>query len=205
MLVEPCGAIRATGVHLDHVIDRIGEDALVDLVGPQALPPMLRAIAPTSAGEGPVRLRLQPTLTLNESITVVEMVFTELPIDVGFGAVIVQLVEATTSNGETTWRDGHFREAELESALRRIHDLVLQFRSHHGLGEDDLPTIAEPLPDSLSRRRHQVATAVLGGASVKDIADQFGLSPHTIRNHLKVVYRQLGVSSRAELQRRFHS
>ncbi|TFH20323.1 MAG: LuxR family transcriptional regulator [Acidimicrobiales bacterium] len=78
------------------------------------------------------------------------------------------------------------------------------FRSHQGLDEDDLPTIAEPLPDSLSSRRHEVATAVLGGASVKDIAVQLGLSPHTIRNHLKVVYRQLGVSSRAELQRRFH-
>lgn len=142
---------------------------------------------------------------LDDILTVGELVFTKVPIDVADGgSVVVQFVEAAPTDGATAGHDQPSRDAELESALRRIHDLILQFRSRSGLVEDDLPTIAEPLPDSLSRRRRQVASAVLTGKSVKDIADEFELSPHTIRNHLKVVYRQLGVSSRAELQRRFH-
>ena len=205
VLVDPSGAIRAIGVRFDDVVDRICENSLVLLVGPQEGSTVLRAIEATARGEGPIRLLLRPAFVLDASITVTEMVFTRMPIDrADGGSVIVQLVEATTWGGEIASCDDRSSQAELESALRRIHDLILQFRSHTGLVEDDLPTIAEPLPESLSKRRRQVATAVLSGKTVKDIADAFDLSPHTIRNHLKVVYRQLGVNSRAELQRRFH-
>ena len=204
VLVEPCGAIRAAGVRLDRV-DRIRDGTLVDLVVERERSTVLRAVGVTAGGEGPIRLPLRDALTLDENITIAEMVFTKLPIDVAHGgSVIVQLVEATPSNWQTAPHDDSSRAAELESALRRIHDLILQFKSQSGDAEDLLPTIAEPLPDLLSVRRRQVAIAVLGGKAVTDIAAEFDLSPHTIRNHLKAVYRELGVSSHAELQRRFH-
>jgi DNA-binding CsgD family transcriptional regulator len=178
---------------------------LADLVVERERSTVLRAVGVTAGGEGPIRLPLYDAVTLDENITIAEMVFTKLPIDVAHGgSVIVQLVEVTTSSCQTAPHDDSSRVAELESALRRIHNLILQFESQSGGGKDCLPTIAEPLPDSMSVRRRQVATAALRGKAVTDIAAEFDLSPHTIRNHLKVVYRQLGVSSRAELQRRFH-
>jgi DNA-binding NarL/FixJ family response regulator len=53
--------------------------------------------------------------------------------------------------------------------------------------------------NSLSRREVQVAESAVQGFSNKQIADQFGLSDHTVKNYLSRVFNKLGVSSRAEL------
>jgi DNA-binding NarL/FixJ family response regulator len=53
-------------------------------------------------------------------------------------------------------------------------------------------------PCALSRRELQVLQMVAAGASVAEVAVQLRLSPHTVRNHLKGVYRKLGVRSRVE-------
>jgi len=51
----------------------------------------------------------------------------------------------------------------------------------------------------LTPRELQIITAVVEGASNKEIGEQFGLSTQTVKNHLSSIYDKLGVSSRLEL------
>src|SRR5450755_1424520 len=53
--------------------------------------------------------------------------------------------------------------------------------------------------DQLSRRELQVAEHAAQGESKKQIADQLGLSEHTVKNYLFHVFEKLGVSNRFEL------
>jgi len=53
--------------------------------------------------------------------------------------------------------------------------------------------------DPLSSREREVATAYATGQSYKEIARGLGLSPATVRTHLRTVYRKLGVTSKIEL------
>ncbi len=53
-------------------------------------------------------------------------------------------------------------------------------------------------PNPLSRREMEVVRRVAAGRSVREMAGDLRLSPHTIRNHLKSAYRKLGVHSQAE-------
>jgi DNA-binding NarL/FixJ family response regulator len=49
-----------------------------------------------------------------------------------------------------------------------------------------------------SRREVQVLQLIVGGHDVRAAAAHLRLSPHTIRNHLKSIYRKLGVGGRVE-------
>ncbi len=51
----------------------------------------------------------------------------------------------------------------------------------------------------LSPRERQVMLLLLGGDSRKQVARKLTLSEHTVADYLKVIYRKLNVSSRAEL------
>ena len=53
--------------------------------------------------------------------------------------------------------------------------------------------------DSLSDREREVLAHLVVGERVPAIAELLHISPHTVRNHLKSVYRQLGVGSQSEL------
>jgi two-component system nitrate/nitrite response regulator NarL len=53
--------------------------------------------------------------------------------------------------------------------------------------------------DQLSRREFQIAEHAAQGESNKQIADQLGLSEHTVKNYLFHVFEKLGVANRIEL------
>lgn len=55
-----------------------------------------------------------------------------------------------------------------------------------------------PDPFALSRREHQVLQLLVAGGTIRGISRDLVLSPHTVRNHLKGIYRKLGVHGRAE-------
>ncbi len=59
--------------------------------------------------------------------------------------------------------------------------------------------------DQLSRREREVAQAYAKGQSYKEIARGLGLSPATVRTHLRTVYRKLGVTSKIELSQALQS
>lgn len=48
--------------------------------------------------------------------------------------------------------------------------------------------------DSLSERQRQLAVMVRCGYTNKEIAQQLGISPLVVRNHLRNVYRTLGIT-----------
>jgi DNA-binding CsgD family transcriptional regulator len=53
--------------------------------------------------------------------------------------------------------------------------------------------------NELSPRQRQVLVRVMSGDGVKQIAQVLSLSPHTVNDHLKDIYRRFGVGGRAEL------
>jgi len=55
------------------------------------------------------------------------------------------------------------------------------------------------LLDALTPRELDIVAALVDGATNREIAAQFGISPQTVKNHLSVVFEKLGVSTRLEL------
>jgi DNA-binding CsgD family transcriptional regulator len=58
---------------------------------------------------------------------------------------------------------------------------------------------------ALTPRQREVATYAAAGATAPEIARAMGISPHTVRVHLRAVYAQLGIGSRAELATLLHA
>ena len=75
---------------------------------------------------------------------------------------------------------------ETRGAVRRLHTAVDQ-----------------PDYSALSTRELDVARELLGGHSIKAIADRLGISPYTARNHAGNIYRKLDIGGRRELQASF--
>ncbi|MDJ0924598.1 MAG: LuxR C-terminal-related transcriptional regulator [Acidimicrobiia bacterium] len=96
------------------------------------------------------------------------------------------------------------RKRELEDAMRRIADEVAR------AGLTGSTSTVEPAPshpdlELLSRRERDVVTHLLQGHRVVSIAELLEVSEHTVRNHLKSIFRKLGVHSQAELVDRLHN
>lgn len=56
-----------------------------------------------------------------------------------------------------------------------------------------------PGMERLTPREQQVLTALLAGQRVPSIARALGISPNTVRNHLKSIFHKLHVHSQAQL------
>ena len=65
------------------------------------------------------------------------------------------------------------------------------------IGRSTVPL--DPLAASLAPRVRQTLDELLAGRSEKEIANQLGLSPHTVHVYVRTIYRRYRVSSRAEL------
>src|SRR5262249_8774600 len=61
----------------------------------------------------------------------------------------------------------------------------------------------EPCPSKLAPRARQVLKCLLEGDGDKQVAVRLALSPYTVNQYTKVIYRHFGVSSRAELLARW--
>jgi DNA-binding NarL/FixJ family response regulator len=94
--------------------------------------------------------------------------------------------------------------------LRSIMDLPVEHTDAGRKGTADqndatdpsLPhTIQLERPASLAPREWEVARALVRGQRMPDLARTLGISVHTARNHLRSVFRKLGVRSQAELMR----
>lgn len=57
----------------------------------------------------------------------------------------------------------------------------------------------EDMLDHLGARQRETLMHLCSGASEKEIAARIGRSHHTVHSYVKTIYRQLGVTSRAEL------
>ncbi len=111
-----------------------------------------------------------------------------------------QSVEATLAAGA----DGYLiKDAEPELLHFRIERLIAHEPSLS-------PAIArmvlsrfrpseQPADDPLTEREREVLSLVGRGLRAKEVAEQLQISSHTVRDHLKSIYRKLDVSSRAEV------
>jgi DNA-binding CsgD family transcriptional regulator len=106
-------------------------------------------------------------------------------------------------------------ESHAQHLARRTWALeatLLQIRTElQSLRDDDAPNRADrdesrssPLPVDLPARQRDVAAMILQGRSIEQIATELDLSPHTVRNHLRMVFRRTGVHSRAAFVARYH-
>lgn len=84
------------------------------------------------------------------------------------------------------------RQHQLEQAFREI-DLVLRRYASSQNGERSVQL------DHLRPRERQILDLLLAHRRVPAIAQALGISAHTVRNHLKNLYRRAGVHSQQEL------
>jgi DNA-binding NarL/FixJ family response regulator len=101
---------------------------------------------------------------------------------------------------------------EVERALRERRETLDSLSSAPPAAaesaEEELPGLSglelrHPAVAHLTRREQEVLMRVLMGDDVSAIGSALFISPHTVRNHLKAIYRKLDVRSRVELVVRF--
>lgn len=90
------------------------------------------------------------------------------------------------------------RVAALEHGMQRIADLVKELGLVTPESGHHRPEV-EAILAQLSSRERQIVELLLASRRVPGIAATLGISPHTVRNHLKAVFRKLGVHSQEEL------
>jgi DNA-binding NarL/FixJ family response regulator len=61
------------------------------------------------------------------------------------------------------------------------------------------PAYYPPSVEQLSVAQLRVLDLLLAGHAEKGVASNLEISPHTVHNHVKEIYRKMGVSSRPEL------
>ena len=64
---------------------------------------------------------------------------------------------------------------------------------------EEFEHIREPHNDiPLSRRESEILQKVAYGATVKEVARELGISPHTVKTHLERIYEKLGANDKAQ-------
>jgi DNA-binding NarL/FixJ family response regulator len=63
----------------------------------------------------------------------------------------------------------------------------------------------DDVSERLSPREREILNAVAAGQRVASIAQTLHISPHTVRNHLKAIFRKVGVHSQVELLGHLHA
>lgn len=96
--------------------------------------------------------------------------------------------------------------AGYQEMLRRLEDTVARFSgagtpAPRRVTPEPVVRPAEPslLEERLTPRELEVVRALVAGHRPGEIAEQMCVSRHTVRNHLKSVYRKLDVHSQVEL------
>jgi len=87
----------------------------------------------------------------------------------------------------------------LRSLQQSLAPQVLQAEPKSGPPSDPLAALPDAQRSLLSPRETEVLLALATGASTRELSAQLYISEHTVRNHLKAIYRKLGVHSRTEL------
>jgi DNA-binding NarL/FixJ family response regulator len=87
-----------------------------------------------------------------------------------------------------------------ESARHRLeHALRLIGQAARDALAPAAPPVVRGALDQLRPREREIAELLLRHLRVPAVAATLGISPHTVRNHLKNIYRRLGVGSQQQL------
>ena len=93
----------------------------------------------------------------------------------------------------------------VRSSLERIALELQTIGLTSTMAAQSVVSIDHPDLVSLTDREREVLIHLVAGQRVPAIAAELHISQHTVRNHLKSVYRQLGVSNQSELIERIRS
>jgi DNA-binding CsgD family transcriptional regulator len=101
------------------------------------------------------------------------------------------------------WCDGRLPEpllrAVAEGTGARLPGLDVEVSSH---GLLTAISLASRRPDPLTPAQRRVAELYAGGMTHRQIAAALGLAPATVRNHVAMAFRRMGVDSKLALARR---
>lgn len=94
------------------------------------------------------------------------------------------------------WLPSDASAAQVDAALRAAAaGLTVRAKSPQTRNFDSLP---EEPPVLLTPREIEVLGALGNGMTNKEVARLLGISPHTVKFHIELLFRKLGVASRAE-------
>jgi DNA-binding CsgD family transcriptional regulator len=93
------------------------------------------------------------------------------------------------------WGDPRFTEEDRELTRLFHHEVLCRFALPH----QGIEVVR------LSPRERQMLTGLLSGRRRKEIAADVGLSLHTVNDHVRSLYRRLGVSGLPELYQRYRA
>ena len=79
--------------------------------------------------------------------------------------------------------------------------MLTYVRSQEAQGKPAARTVPEIPPMQLSPRELEVLELLVGDSTEREIAEQLFISEHTVRSHVKRLYRKLHVHSRASAVR----
>lgn len=116
---------------------------------------------------------------------------------IGTISVVVELASVQTAKRWAVPAHGDFT-----STLQRIAHELEAISLVAGVQRAHAVPLDHPELRALSEREREILAEMAAGARVPSIAKKLFISPHTVRNHLKAIYRKLGVASQAELVER---
>jgi PAS domain S-box-containing protein len=111
---------------------------------------------------------------------------------VGLFNILVDVGEVQTA--KRIARSGGNVATSLERIADELHAISLTADASQTVMPIDHPELRD-----LSAREQEVLAQLLAGRRVPAIAAQLFISPHTVRAHLKAIYRKVGVSTQSEL------
>jgi PAS domain S-box-containing protein len=85
--------------------------------------------------------------------------------------------------------------AELAGVAMKLQSMTFAA----SVADSALTPVDHPLLKELSDREREVLSHLMAGSRVATIAQTLFISPNTVRNHLKAIYRKVGASSQNEL------
>lgn len=129
-------------------------------------------------------------ITANAGATLVRLMLTAVESTNHDRAVVGRAAGAAPNAVDVVGDD----EPRLREALQRIVDEVAAVLPDVGPLELSAPRFSR-----LSDRQNEIVHLVFTGAGTAEIAERLFISKHTVRNHLRAIYRSLDVHSRSEL------
>ncbi len=151
-----------------------------------------------AAEEGDLRARLMavrrkdsttfPVVTIPQRFMTAEGAFD------GYFSIVVDLGAVLTAR-----QVGPSSAVDVRSTLHRIALELQSISLAAGVGAPNALPLHHPDLEELSPREAEVLSLLVAGDRVQAIAERLCISPHTVRNHLKSMFRKLDVGTQSEL------
>lgn len=111
----------------------------------------------------------------------------------GIMALLFDLAEVQTA------RPLGARPGSLAAELSGVAMKLQSMSFSAGLSKEGSTPIDHPKLKDLSAREREILQLLVSGSRVPSMAKELFISPNTVRNHLKAIYRKVEVSSQSEL------